>query len=71
MPGMHQEASHSLSLTLNIHGLVHQKSIARKAQSNIDVEYTWLGAAEIKFQAGTVSVSLTFFTHIFLVAVEI
>ena len=45
---------HSLSLMLSIHGSVHQISNTRKAQSIIDVEYTWLGAAEIKYQEGTV-----------------
>ena len=62
---------YSLSLTMNIHASVQQKSNARKAQSIIDVEYTWLGAAEIKIQEGTVSVSLTFFTHgLFAVGIQ-
>ena len=44
----------SISLTFNIYGSVHQKSNARNAQSITDVEYTWLGAAEIKCREGTV-----------------
>ena len=39
---------------LSIHGSVQQISNTRKAQSIIDVEYTWLDAAEIKYQEGTV-----------------
>ena len=54
---------HSLSLTVNIHGSVQAeikcqedlvqaeiKLNAREAQSITDIEYTWLGAVEIKCQ---------------------
>ena len=45
---------HSLSFTVNTHRSVQWNSNARKAQSIINGEYTWLGVAEIKFQEGTV-----------------
>ena len=48
-------------IEVDIHGSVQQKSNARKAQSIVDVQYTWLGATVIKFQEG--SLSLTLFTH--------
>ena len=51
---------HSLSLIMNIHASVQQKSNARKAQSIIDVECTWLGA-------GGYSLSIVDFLYTWLV----
>ena len=50
---------HSLSLSLNIHGSVQQKSkyYARKAQSILHVAYIWLVTEEIKCQEGRRSLS--------------
>ena len=58
---------HSLpSLSVNIHGSVQQKSkhYARKAQSILHLEYTWLVTEEIKCQKlGRRSLSLTLDIH--------
>ena len=63
--------SHSLSLSLNIHGSVQQKSkYARKAQSILHVEYIWLVTEEIKYQEGRRSLSSTLDIHAGLGAAE-
>ena len=51
-----QNTHGTVSLTLNIHGMLQQKSNARKAQSIVVAKYPWFGAAEIKIlsQEGTV-----------------
>ena len=44
-----------ITLILNTHGTVQQKSNATRAQSIIDIQYTWHVAAEsVKCQKGTV-----------------